>query len=362
MEAYKHRFLDWYNRNELRLQIAVFVLGFILDYLTADETDFLTIVQQIVYLAVVAVILTYEFLVESNAIVLKNPDSKFWQYRGLILHFILGSLLSLYSFFFLKSASIFNSMLFVGVLMALLVANELPKVQKSGLNIRWSLWTLCLFSFFTVIFPLVLGFVGWVPFLLSASLTGGCLYLHARYLMKYEKDFSNLKKVFIIPGLSVVIGFVILYFLKLIPPVPLAVKNMGVYHALEKREGKYFLSSDSRNWKFWQSGDQDFLARAGDSIFFFAQIHSPARFSDEVVIHWLFKDPRQGWLTSDRVPMKISGGRKEGFRGYSVKKNYQPGDWRVQVETTDGREIGRLYFELSIDSNIEERQWKIEEY
>jgi len=29
-----------------------------------------------------------------------------------------------------------------------------------------------------------------------------------------------------------------------------------------------------------------------------------------------------------------------------VKANYQPGRWKVQVETTDGREIGRIYFRL----------------
>ncbi|MEZ0393221.1 MAG: DUF2914 domain-containing protein [Pseudobdellovibrionaceae bacterium] len=356
MEA-KQKLLDWYQRNEVKLQVFVFVAGFIFDYFTADETDLFTTIQQVVYLVAIAFILSFEHLVESQVIQLKNPDSKWWQYRGLGLHFILGSLLSLYSFFFLKSASIFNSMIFVVLLMALLVANELPSVQKSGLNIRWALWVLCLFSFFTVLFPLLFGFVGWVPFLLAALATTLGLYLHFRWMMKRQKNFADLKRAFLIPGGTVVGVFVVLYFLHLIPPVPLAAKNMGVYHQLEKVDGKFILSHEKPWWKFWQTGDQDFKARPGDSIFFYAQISSPAKFADQVVIHWLYKDPRQGWMSSDKVRMGISGGRKEGFRGYSVKKNYQSGDWRVQVETTDGREIGRLYFELIPDTSIEERHW-----
>jgi hypothetical protein len=29
-----------------------------------------------------------------------------------------------------------------------------------------------------------------------------------------------------------------------------------------------------------------------------------------------------------------------------VKANYQPGRWKVQIETIDEREIGRVYFDL----------------
>jgi hypothetical protein len=51
-------------------------------------------------------------------------------------------------------------------------------------------------------------------------------------------------------------------------------------------------------------------------------------------------------VLQDSIPIKIVGGRAEGFRGYGFKSKYQPGAWKVQIETNDGREIGRVYFDL----------------
>jgi hypothetical protein len=78
-------------------------------------------------------------------------------------------------------------------------------------------------------------------------------------------------------------------------------------------------------------------------------VFSPSRFSDQVLMRWYryeSKGGAQGWALQDTIPIKIVGGREEGFRGYGLKGNYQPGKWKVQVETTDGREIGRIYFRL----------------
>jgi len=65
-----------------------------------------------------------------------------------------------------------------------------------------------------------------------------------------------------------------------------------------------------------------------------------------VQMQWFHREA-QGWAPQDTIPIKIVGGRAEGFRGYGFKSNYQPGEWKVQVETLDGREIGRVYFDVS---------------
>jgi hypothetical protein len=64
-------------------------------------------------------------------------------------------------------------------------------------------------------------------------------------------------------------------------------------------------------------------------------------------VRWFLRQER-GWVAQDSIPIKITGGRAEGFRGYGIKSKYQPGEWKVQIETTDEREIGRIYFTLEV--------------
>ena len=66
-------------------------------------------------------------------------------------------------------------------------------------------------------------------------------------------------------------------------------------------------------------------------------------------LRWEQKREGGDWYTTDRIPLRIVGGRGLGFRGYAYKQHYQPGTWRTFVETADGREIGRLSFEIERD-------------
>jgi hypothetical protein len=133
--------------------------------------------------------------------------------------------------------------------------------------------------------------------------------------------------------------------LHLIPPVPLALTRIGIYHDVTRREGGGYRVTYTRPaWRFWQSGDQTFIAHPGDTIFCFFAIFSPASVRSTVRVRWLYFDPDKGRTDAGSFPVKISGGRIDGYRGFASKASYRPGDWQVRIETGDEREIGRINF------------------
>jgi len=343
----KTRLVEYYEKNETKVDLGFFLGGFVFDILTLSTIDDpLAIAQQLVYLGVIGSFLYFDFLQKCEKWTPSGRMVGVWNYRSLIIHFLLGSLLSVYSLFFLKSSSMFSSIVFVVVLLALMIANELKSVQKSDVSLKMGLFVICLFSFFSLIVPVILGFVGWTPFILSLVCTAGVLAFLLHRLRKTVDDQKKLFRFLVAPGTGVLVLFLVFYIFGWIPPVPISITKMGVYHNLQVENGVYRLSYDRPWWKFWQSGAQDFQAQPGDKIVFFVQIFSPSRFDDQVILNWNLYHPKRGWLSSDRIPIRIVGGRELGFRGYTVKQNYQPGKWRVLVETTHGHEIGRMYFEV----------------
>lgn len=346
-DLWKNRLLAHYRRHSERLNVAFFLGGFLFDVATLSTVDNpWGIAQQVAYLGLIGWFLSKELLFEATLWAPSKRLEKVWAYRVLLVHFMLGSLISLYSLFFLKSASLASSLLFIVLIMGVLVANELPRVQSAGLGLKVALYALCLFSFFSMLWPTFLGFVGRVPFALSLASTGIVVAYIARWVHRRIPNRRLASRRILLPGAALGALTVAFYFLGWIPPVPLAVVDMGIYHRVEKRGDRYWLYHERPAWALWRKGDQDFEARSGEAVYFFSRIYSPARFSDELTLHWFWRDPRGGWVSSDRIPMKILGGRREGFRGFSYKQNYVPGDWRVKVETTDGREIGRIRFRL----------------
>jgi hypothetical protein len=333
-------------RNERALDAGFFVGGFLFDILTLGRIDhWLTIAQHATYLTVSSLILVQMLLAQGQP----QPDAAslprlrrwYLQYRTPALHFLLGALLSAYTVFFFKSSSLLVSFGFMAVLVGLLFVNESARFKALGLPFKFALLGLCWLAYFAYVIPVLIGQTGLVVFLVSIA--AGCIPLSLVALRIPQEK----RRVISIPLGCVVIGFLTFYLFRLIPPVPLSIPFMGVYHGVERSDLGYKLTHERPAWRFWQNGDQEFRAQPGDKVHVYFRIFSPSRFSDQVQMKWyLYKSEAGRWSLQDTIPIKIVGGREEGFRGYGVKSRYDPGEWKVQVETSDGREIGRIYFTL----------------
>ena len=336
-----------------------------LDALTVDRVDSWRLIgQQVGYLAVIMVALTQMFLEEGRP--LRELDKMsvlkrwYFNYRTALVSFFLGTLLNLYTIFYFKSSSLVVSFAFLGFLVVLLVANESARFKSLGLSFRFALLSLCMMSFFACMVPVLVGSIGLVVFLFSilvgcVPLIGLSLWIRARAPERVQQARRQIS----IPLGLVLVGFLAFYLFRLIPPVPLSIPFIGVYHDVEKTKEGYRLSHERPAWRFWENGDQQFLAQGGDKIYVFFRIFSPTRFSGQVTMRWYWKDNAGRWAPQDSIPINIVGGRKEGFRGYGVKTNYQFGDWKVQVETNDGREIGRIYFNVEA-APIAQRSFEVD--
>jgi len=343
----------YFEQHEREVAVVFFTGGFGFDILTAGSIDsWLTIGQQALYLLAVSAVLVHMFLEQGapppELARLPVPMRWYYEYRSALIHFALGALMNLYAIFFFKSSSLLASLGFLAFLLALLVANESRRFKALGLPFKFALLALCWLSFFATLLPVLAGSIGLAMFL--ASMLAGSLPLAGaawRIRRSAPERFALARRQILVPLGCVLVGFLGFYLFRLIPPVPLSIPFIGVYHAVERAQDQYRLSHERPAWRFWQNGDQEFRAQPGDRVFVFFRVFSPTRFADEVRIQW-FHRQQGGWVPQDTIPIKITGGRAEGFRGYGFKTNYQPGDWKVQVETADGREIGRIYFTLEL--------------
>jgi len=306
------------------------------------------IAQQIVYLAIVTAVLTQTFLVpdEPAAEGLSGAKRFYYRHRLAILSFFLGTLLNVYTVFFFKSSSLLVSFSFLLVMIALLFLNEFGPFKHSGLAFKFALLSLCGLSFCATVVPVAFGQVGTGIFLVSMATACMPMLALAAWSRRWAPErYPAARQQMLVPFGVVLILFLAAYLLRVIPPVPLSIRFIGVYHSVERTKNAYRLSHQRPAWAFWRNGDQKFLAQPGDRVYVFFRIFSPANFADEVQMRWFHRDA-QGWTPQDTIPIQIVGGRAEGFRGYGLKTRYQPGEWKVQIETTDGREIGRVYFDV----------------
>lgn len=300
--------------------------------------------------------------------------ARVWRFREDALHFFLGGLLSPYTLFYFKSASGLTAFLFLAGLFGLLVVNELPRFRALGPVVRVGLFSFCVTSYFAYLLPVLLGYYSGTLFMLAAGLSCAATLVITLLARGWSGNWRRTLRHVALPGLGVQVLLLGLYLLKAIPPVPLSMLSSGIYHGVEVVKGPkgkdYRLLHERSQWRLWERGDQDFRARPGDRVYFFASVFAPTSFKPQregergtrLVIRWYHDDPEKGWRefhAYDDLYLE-QGGRERGYRTFAYVTNPRPGDWRVSMETEDGREIGRLSFTVTPDVSTAPREFKVD--
>jgi len=350
-----HHIRNFYGRFERPISSFSLVLGFVFDALTLKRVDTLwENIWVLGHLLIVGIFITLIHLKKNEGNDEKNPKkAHFWFVN--ILQFFFGGILSTYLVFYFRSADIFVTWPFIALLVVAFIANESLKRHYVRLSFQISLFFLSIYSFVIFLVPVMLRQIGVWIFLLSGLISLVLINLFLKTLFYFIKDkFTESKKIIIslISGIFILINF--LYFTNLIPPIPLSLKDAGMYHSVQKNtEGNYNVTFEDYGWKGYFNLYPDFREVNGEPVYAFSAIFSPKNLNLTIIHEWQHYDEIQDrWITINVVNLPVTGGRDGGFRTYSVRYNLASGKWRVNIKTQLGQTIGHLRFTI-IHSNTE---------
>jgi hypothetical protein len=325
-----------------------FILGFILDNLTLNRVDQLfdnIVLFSYVVLAMISLFLLYAGIAERFG----ERTNKFLRTKSpILMQYAFGGLLSGMLIFYGRSGSLSDSWLFLLIIIGVIYGNETINDRAGRLVYNITIFFIGLFSYLVLIIPVVLGKMGPWIFVGSGLLSLVVMYFFFSALEKIVPNYLYLQKrrvVFIIGLLYVGLNF--LYFTNIIPPIPLSLKTIGIYHNVVKYEnGLYELTYEKPHWwEFYRSSDKDFHPMEAENIYCFASVFAPARLETEIYHKWEYYDQDTNkWTLHGRYAYAIQGGRGDGYRGYTQITGYRDGLWRCTVETERGQVIGRETF------------------
>jgi hypothetical protein len=255
------------------------------------------------------------------------------------LQFFFGGIFSALAILYFLSSSYLPGFAVVGLLTALLCLNEfLEGHYKRRFTLTWTLFALCAILFLNFALPHLFHSVSPFWFYVSTALGLGLVYLIRKQSPRAEGSLW--------PSVALAAVLVGLFIVNAIPPVPLVKKNLVVCRELEKREGAYAGRMENPPlYVFWRRSESLVHQRPGEKIFCFTSVFIPTGIECTLYHRWMRKDPRTGsWMEYSRIGFPIRGGRKEGYRGFTYKRNLDAGRWQVRVETEEGRILGMTRF------------------
>lgn len=353
---WRGRAIAFHQRYERYVPIICFAYGFTSDsfFLSVEKlSDHLWLLTYTVFAGAIILLIG---LIQTGQI--SNAGILRWRrYYPYALQFFLGNLFSAYFVYYFKSAAIDQSGVFLLLLLLLLLANEFLGDRLTNITLLCTLYFFVTFAFLTFFIPVLSHRIssamffssGVISFLVTSAIVGAI----------YRKIYRQHLRRIAWPTASSALVFgamIFFYFSNWIPPVPISMNESGIYHSLavDRKDGNLYRVKFYRRFpfQFWVDDDSDFKYTPGDTVFCYASIFAPPGWRERIDFRWQRWDGRrETWLTTDVIGYQINyvPGRNKGYRGYTFKRNVQPGDWRIDVEIETGavrQVLGRIEFKI----------------
>ncbi|OGZ04737.1 MAG: hypothetical protein A2648_02760 [Candidatus Lloydbacteria bacterium RIFCSPHIGHO2_01_FULL_41_20] len=335
-------FKEYIYTHEQQVSLGALALGFVWDSLTLGRPD--QLFNNVVFV-------TYLIISGASIFLIALYERRNVVAPALLLpamQFSFGNLGGGLFIVYGQSGSLEGSALFFILLFAFIFGNEFLRSYYARISFHIAAWYFLLFAYLTIIIPILLGKLGGLIFMVSGifSLVIITLFLFLlktvspeRVVLARKMNIALVSSVFLILN--------VLYFYNIIPPVPLSITEIGIYHSLTKLpNGNYGVAYEKPLWWQWKRSTSSIFNRTvGDSAYCFSSVFAPIRLSSGVYHRWeYYVSNKEEWETATLVPFSISGGREGGYRGYSIKTDLALGKWRCSVETSYGALIGRTTF------------------
>ncbi|MDC0008184.1 DUF2914 domain-containing protein [bacterium] len=338
------------RKHERYVPITFFIGGFIFDTLTLGRIDRLyDLIVLSLHMTSLTVMLYLFNLAEDGK--WKNTFLEgYEEYFPLAIQFFFGGLSSAFVIYFSRSVSLSKTVSFFIILIGLFLANELLKKRISNKYLQFGVYFFINFTFFTFMLPVFLKKMNASIFLYSGLLSLVCTL--ALILIIYAKSRATRNEIKLHSLLGIVVAIYItinlFYYFKMIPPVPLALDTGIVAHNVTKRANVYNITYEAEDWYvFWRKHKQQFHYVQDENVFIFSSIFAPTDLKQSILHRWFwYNSTKKEWQLIDDIGYDITGGRNDGFRGYTFKKNVIEGLWKVEVITNDELVLGVIDFEI----------------
>lgn len=340
------RFIAAIKKYERHISAAAMVAGFAFDnffFGRVDHPATQLVLFGYICLAIVAILFVHR--IETRG----EPHGLLRKIRPLVVavtQFAFGGLWSAFLIFYARSAVFSASWPFLIVLGAIFIGNEMFKHYHLRLVFTCTLLFFALFSYTIFALPILTGSMGKAMFILSGVLAtiAFVVILTALSLIGPERMQQSWKGI-AAGALAVLAVLNACYFTNVLPPLPLALTNAGIFHSVKREGGIYRAVAEARSLISLPWTDPVVHIQPGESLYLYSAIFAPIQLQTKILHIWQrYDDAAKAWRTQAVVAYAITGGREGGYRGFSVKSLPARGRWRVNIATSDGLLVGRVAF------------------